>query len=139
MHADNRIRLMQIIDFARAELKDLAKYNGLSLNEYRDNKDTRRLVDRIIENATNALIDAAKIIIIEQTIELPDSYAGIMEEVSRVLELSEEQRLKLIQISKLRNILAHEYLNIKFERITDFILDGRKTAETVLKKAAEKL
>lgn len=139
MHATNRIRLMQIIDFAKAELKDLETYKNLDYNKYKEDKNTRRIVDRIIENVINALIDISKIIISEKKIEMPDSYAGIMEEISSVLKLNDQQKTELIQVSKLRNILAHEYMDIKFEKVKNFISNNRKAVELAMKKASKLL
>lgn len=44
MHAINRIRVMQIIDFALAELNDLSAYKDIDYSLYRDNKNSRNLV-----------------------------------------------------------------------------------------------
>ncbi len=130
---------MQIIDFAKAELKDLETYKNLDYNKYKEDKNTRRIVDRIIENVINALIDISKIIISEKKIEMPDSYAGIMEEISSVLKLNDQQKTELIQVSKLRNILAHEYMDIKFEKVKNFISNNRKAVELAMKKASKLL
>ncbi|OGC21704.1 hypothetical protein A2291_08230 [candidate division WOR-1 bacterium RIFOXYB2_FULL_42_35] len=130
---------MQIFDFAQAEIKDLTAYNDLNYKQYCDDKNLRRLVDRMIENITNAVIDLAKIIISEKNIEMPDSYAGIMEEIARVLKLSDQNKSSLVQVSKLRNILAHEYMEIKFEKIKDFIVKHQETVKLVIKKTADLL
>lgn len=136
MHNTARTRLMQITDFMQSELKDLNVYKNLEYKQYLENKNTRRLVDRMIENTTNALIDIAKILISEKDLEMPDSYAGIMEDLGRIFSLREEEIKSLVQISKLRNILAHEYLNVKWEKIINFIKSHQKTVKLVIEKTS---
>ncbi len=139
MHNTARTRLMQIIDFMQAEIKDLNTYKNLEYKQYKEDKNTRRLVDRMIENITNALIDIAKILIAEKDLEMPDSYAGIMDELGKICSLKEEEIKSLVQISKLRNILAHEYLDIKWEKINGFIRSHQKTVNIVIKKTSNVL
>ena len=139
MHNTARTRLIQIIDFTRSEIKDLGAYQNLAARQYMDDKNTRRLADRIIENITNALIDIAKILISEKDLAMPDSYAGIMEELGRIFSLKDQEIKSLVQISKLRNILAHEYLDVKWEKIRQFIDTDQLTAKLILEKTASLL
>lgn len=134
MHSTGRTRLMQIIDFMQAELKDLNGYKDLEYKQYSEDKNTRRLVDRMIENITNALIDIAKILISEKDLGMPDSYAGIMDELGKIFDLRKEEVNNLVQISKLRNILAHEYLDIRWQKISDFIKVHQSTVKLIIEK-----
>src|SRR3989339_810420 len=121
MHKSSKQRLIAIIDFAKGEIKDLQNYCNLEYKSYFDDKNLRRLVEKIIENITNATIDVFKIIINENGLKMPDSYAEIMSEGSSVYKLPENQLKDLIQVAKLRNILAHDYLDIKWEKINKFL------------------
>jgi len=139
MHATSRTMLMQIIDFARGEIADLGRYSKLEYKQYSEDKDVRRLVDRMIENITNALIDIAKIVISDNNLEIPDSYAGIMEKIGGIFNFNDEEKTSLIQIPKLRNILAHEYLDIKWKNIKNFIDIYQLTAKLLIEKTGNLL
>jgi uncharacterized protein YutE (UPF0331/DUF86 family) len=136
MFKSSRERLIEITDFALNELRDLQTYYNLDYNKYEKDKDTRRLVERIIENITNAVIDILKISISEKKLEMPDSYADIMEKGGSLFKLNENQLKHLIQIAKLRNILAHEYLDLKWDRIKNFLSEYQITVKTVLEQTS---
>jgi len=132
MHKSSKQRLIAIIDFAKGEIKDLQNYCNLEYKSYFDDKNLRRLVEKIIENITNATIDVFKIIINENGLKMPDSYAEIMSEGSSVYKLPENQLKDLIQVAKLRNILAHDYLDIKWEKINKFLKEQQETIKIVI-------
>ncbi|OGC07453.1 hypothetical protein A2526_01730 [candidate division WOR-1 bacterium RIFOXYD2_FULL_36_8] len=134
MHESARHRLIAITDFAENEIADLQSFCSLDYKTYLNDKNSRRLVEKIIENIANATIDAIKIAISEKRLEMPDSYADIMKKGGEVLSLSNEEINNLVQIAKLRNILAHEYLDIKWEKISLFLKDHQNTVKTLLKK-----
>ena len=133
MHASAEKRLIDIVGFIGDELKDLQNYNKIDYNIYLSDKNTRRLVERIIENIANAIIDIMKITISDKEVEMPDSYAGIMEKGGQLFNLKQDEILNLLQIAKLRNILAHEYLNLKWEKIKKFLDEYQMTVLALIK------
>lgn len=136
MHEDARKQLIDTVDFAQGELADLDKHRSLDFKIYSQDKDKRRLVERIIENISNAVIDIIKIIIGEKGLDMPDSYGGIMKKGAPFYNLTDIQVNHLVEVAKLRNILAHEYLDLKWEKIKAFIKDYQATIKIILDKTA---
>ena len=78
-------------------------------------------MERWIEGIINALIDTAKIILASEKKQMPGSYEEALVNFSSLAGLDERQSQKLASFAKLRNILAHEYLDILYGKIQDFI------------------
>ncbi len=119
-------RLLKIIDFCEAELSDIEKYKGLTLLIYKEDREKRRSVERWIENIVNASLDIAKVILVAKNKELPDTYKEYFLEICSIGLINEETAEKLAEGVKIRNILAHQYLDLKWGNIERFILDGYK-------------
>lgn len=119
-------RLLKIVDFLEIELSDLEKYSGLSLVVYKEDREKRRSVERWIENIVNAALDMAKIILVAKDKEIPDTYKEYFIEISGIGLINNEMAEKLAEGMKIRNILAHQYLDVKWNSIGRFISEGYK-------------
>ena len=128
----DRERLFQISDFLDAELSEYGKFSGLSQKEYESNPDLRRNVERWVENIVNASIDAAKILLASERSRIPRTYREILEELSLLSGFDAETAKMLGRFAKLRNILAHEYIDIRFNQIQAFIRDSGPAYKTLL-------
>jgi len=114
-----RTSIVKRIDFVETELKDLDDYKNLDFENYSQNRKTRRDVERLVENIANASIDIGKIILAGEDVELPETYKDIF--------------IKLLSdLVRLRNILAHQYLDIKWEMIKNFKDRGMDEVKTYL-------
>ena len=120
-----KISIAKRIDFIELELKDLGEYEGLSFDTYSQNRKARRDVERICENIANAMIDIGKVILAGEDIELPETYKDIFRKLIQIMIINEELGEGLSDLVRLRNILAHQYLDIKWEMIKDFIFHGK--------------
>lgn len=116
-----KISIMKRIDFIEVELNDLSEYKGLTYKEYNGNRIIRRNVERIIENIANALIDISKIIISGLNVDIPDSYREIILKLGELEIINYDLANNIAEIARLRNVLAHQYLDIKWSYIKNFI------------------
>ncbi len=119
-------RIIKIIDFLETEISDIEKYKGLTLLVYEKDREKRRSVERWIENIVNASLDIAKIILVAKDKKIPDTYKEYFIEICGTGLIDGEIAEKLAEGVKIRNILAHEYLDIKWKSIEGFIFDGYK-------------
>jgi uncharacterized protein YutE (UPF0331/DUF86 family) len=124
--------IIKRIDFIETELKDLDEYKILDFNTYTRDRKVRRDVERIIENIVNATIDIGKIILAGEDIELPDTYREIFTKLGDSGLIDRRLAGCLSDLARLRNILAHQYLDIKWAMINDFISQGSKEVTTFL-------
>ena len=130
------IQIKQHIDFLESEMKDWNEYSSLTWNEYSADRKKRREVERWIENLINSSIDIAKLVLYLKEISQPESYAKIVAALDLVEPFSSHGK-ELSKWVKLRNVITHEYLDIRWESIKDFIKEARPLYEEFIGKAKE--
>lgn len=124
LNPEEKERLIIRFDFLKDEFKELDRFKALSFGEYLKERDKRRLVERWAENILNASIDIAKIILASEKKTMPKTYEEALRDFGLLASLNEKESKKLSQFANLRNILAHEYLEILYKRIQRFIKDS---------------
>ncbi|PHO08300.1 hypothetical protein BFT35_02265 [Thermoanaerobacterium thermosaccharolyticum] len=123
LNESDKLNILKRIDFIQIELNDLDEYKKLTYEVYNTDRITRRNVERIIENISNALIDISKIIIANENIHIPNSYREIILKLGEIETIDEELAKSIAEIDRLRNVLAHQYLDIKWSYVKTFITD----------------
>ncbi len=132
-----KVRLIKHITFLENELEDYESFKSLSWEEYNKERDKRRNVERWIENIINSSIDIAKIILASESLSLPDTYKEIVISVSLVPGFDKENMERISERVKLRNIITHEYLDIRWNSIKRFIQETEPIYKNFLKKVKE--
>ena len=127
-----RTSIVKRIDFIETELKDLDEYKKLDFENYSQDRKTRRDVERLAENIANASIDIGKIILAGEDIELPETYKDIFIKLAEIRMVDKKLSEGLSDLVRLRNILAHQYLDIKWEMIKNFKDRGMDEVKTYL-------
>lgn len=122
---EDKDRLIKLTDFLETELSDCDKYKDLDFKTYETNGEKRRSVERWIENIINASIDVAKVILASQKKQLPDTYIDTLKMLITLPNFDEKIAEKMAFFVKLRNIIAHEYLDLRFRQIQEFIKDSK--------------
>ena len=131
--SDNeRNRLLRLIDFLNTELKDWYQFAAIKQSDYEFHADSRRNVERWAENIVNASIDIAKIVLASEHKPIPQTYYQTMEELVLIKGFDQQMAKKLAEFTKLRNFLAHEYLEMRYHQITKFIQDAQSLYEGYL-------
>jgi len=116
----DRSRLHRILEFIREELEDQPQFEQVSLRQYETDRAMRRNLDRWVEMLINAAIDAAKIVLAAERRKVPQTYGQILELIDSVPGFTDiGGRLK--PLAALKNILAHEYLDLRFVRVRNFV------------------
>jgi uncharacterized protein YutE (UPF0331/DUF86 family)/predicted nucleotidyltransferase len=136
---EDNTRLIATVQFLESEFQEIEGFKGLSYKEYYEEKSKRRNVERWAENVVNATIDIAKIILASERKEIPKTYEKALVNFGIVAGLNEEKAVKLSSFARLRNILAHHYLDITFDRIKGFIKDAPPIYAAVFDFLHEKL
>lgn len=118
---EDQARLIERVEFLDQELEDVGLFEGMELAVYHADRTQRRNAERWAENILNALIDIAKIVLASERQPMPRTYRDALLAFGLLGGLSQEDARRLADSARLRNLLAHEYLGILHERITDFI------------------
>ncbi|MBI4252612.1 DUF86 domain-containing protein [Candidatus Uhrbacteria bacterium] len=114
-----RALLLEHLTFLENELEDAEKFSHITYKEYQEKRDTRRNIERWIENCVMSALDIAKVILASEKRDVPQTYKDMLREFGALL-VSEEFGEAFSEYASLRNILAHEYMDLRWERIEGF-------------------
>ncbi len=129
----DRERLIRLEQFLNDELKDRQSFNKLDWQTYRTVSSQRRNVERWVENIANCSIDIAKILLASENMKIPDTYRDTLKDLSLLPKFKMKTALKLAEFAGLRNVPAHQYLDIRFDKIKKFIKESDAVYEELLK------
>ncbi|MBI3583361.1 MAG: DUF86 domain-containing protein [Nitrospinae bacterium] len=139
MKKEAKFRLTKHIEFLKDELKDYENFKSLSWEEYKTNRNRRRDAERWIENIVNSSIDIAKIILTSEELPLADTYKDMIVSLSLVSIFNKEDMERLSKWVRLRNIISHEYLDIRWSSIKKFISETEPSYEDFLNRVRKYL
>ncbi len=114
-------RLERILDFIATESKDFALYKDLGQRTYENDRAIRLPVERWAETSVNAALDIAKILLASEKKRIPVAYEDILLALDSLDGFDPQVAERLSKFAKLRNILAYEYLDIRFDALKKFI------------------
>jgi uncharacterized protein YutE (UPF0331/DUF86 family) len=115
-----QFRLIKHLGFLKNELEDYPIFQTLTWKEYNLDRGKRRNIERWIENIVNSSVDLAKIILTLENIPIPDTYGETVRSLSLLPYFDKEATEKMAQWVRLRNIISHEYLDIRWASIERF-------------------
>lgn len=118
---NDRSRLVRLVDFLMTELDDVENFEDLSQADYDSDSSRRRDVERWVENIVNVSIDIAKICLAASGKKIPMTYRETLSDLATIDGFDKQVAEELARFALLRNILAHEYLDIRYPRIERFI------------------
>ncbi|MGR3317192.1 MAG: type VII toxin-antitoxin system HepT family RNase toxin [Candidatus Anammoxibacter sp.] len=133
MKKEFEYRLVRHLSFIENELKDNDVFLPLTWEEYNRDRSKRRDVERWIENIINSSIDIAKLILTLEGLTLPDTYKEMLTLLSTVSNFDKDKVEKLSKWVRLRNIISHEYLDIRWSSIKSFIRESKELYDNFLK------
>ncbi len=129
-HSLNEIdkdRLSRMIVFLEKEAEDFEKFKKIDQKIYTTDISVKRNIERWVENIVNLSIDIAKIILASEKKSIPETYRLIIENLGTVKDFNQNIATSLSNFSKMRNILAHEYLDIRFVQIKKFTEESEES------------
>ncbi len=134
MKEELRERIIKHVNFIEKEIEDYSFFRDLSWEEYNINRSKRRDVERWIENIVNSSIDISKLILTAEDIKLPETYREIISFLSLVKGFDKEEMEKISRWVSLRNIIAHEYLDIRWASIKRFVQETEPLYKSFLER-----
>jgi uncharacterized protein YutE (UPF0331/DUF86 family) len=120
------------IDFIQLQLGDLKQFYNLDWETYSKDRNVQRNIERLVENVAIATIDISKIILAGEEIEMPNTYKEVILKLGLVGILEEKLANKIAEYAVLRNLLAHQYLDLKWDKIKRFIKEAPQDYENFL-------
>ena len=139
MIEDLRQKFLRHVRFFESELGDSGHFARLTKAIYLEDNDRRRNVERWAENVINSIIDLAKIALTIEKMTLGDSYRENVESLAAIKEFSDLDLGQIAAWTRLRNILAHEYLDVRWRWLEKFIVEAPPRAGQLLECAKKYL
>jgi uncharacterized protein YutE (UPF0331/DUF86 family) len=128
-------RLTRYVDFMESELSDFPKFSKIDWRTYNEDRDLRRNLERWIENLVNCSIDIGKVLLVAEDRRIPTTYREILTQLGAIQYFDEAFGAAISRWCSLRNILAHEYLDVRWNPIEDFV----QSAEPVYRELVDKI
>jgi uncharacterized protein YutE (UPF0331/DUF86 family) len=139
MSPEDRAILQRTIAFLEEHKTQYAYYRALNRDDYTRDIHKRNDVERWVENIVNAGIDISKILLAAERIGIPSTYRETMEKAAIFLGLGEDFANAFGRWTRLGNILAHEYLDLKWNRIDGFVRESEPYLQTLLTESKRRL
>lgn len=125
-------RLKIRYDFLKSEIEKIERIKKISFKEFLENWERRKAAERWMETIINASIDIAKIVLASEKKEAPKTYSEALFYFGFLIGLEEKEAEKFSKFAGLRNILAHEYLDILYAKIQAFLKDAPGFYERIM-------
>lgn len=132
----DREKLKKIIDFLSQEVSFQEYFSKFDFNGYQD-PHHRRDIERWVENMINSAIDIGEVILASEKKRIPDYYKDVFVQLGLLPKFRQMDVAKFTGWVKLRNILAHEYLDLKWQKISAFAQECKIHFEVFLDAAKE--
>ena len=131
----DRARLYRIMDFLAGELSSASQFQGMEKSRFLSEPDFRRNAERWVANLVNASTDIGKIIVASLRLPMPQTYREVLSTLAAVdgFAVAEEAA----GFTRVRNVLAHEYLDMKFPEV-QHIADAAHRVYGALMKATRR-
>ena len=133
MRKEDRERLIKLLDYLESEVDDYSAFADLAWETYQKDKVKRRNVERWIENIVMSSIDLAKVLLASENRPIPESYKEMLYNIGLLGDFNEEFGKKLSRWAGLRNIVVHEYLDIRWKKIKEFIKESEPVFRELVK------
>lgn len=117
----DREHLRKTISFLKDEIKLGDKFSKINQFDYQRDPIVKRAFERWVENVVNASVDIAKVILASEKRPIPNSYRAILQDLSYVKNFDSKIAEELGNYAKVRNVLAHEYLDLRFAGLKKFV------------------
>ncbi|MFH1097819.1 MAG: HepT-like ribonuclease domain-containing protein [Candidatus Desantisbacteria bacterium] len=120
---EERSRLQEYLSFLEKEFGEIDEIKKFGWEDYQKDSFKRKIVERWVENLIMGALDSAKIVLACEKHEIPQSYKDILR-IFAAFYIDPSIADKFSEFSKLRNIIVHRYLDVKWQQIKNFIKDA---------------
>jgi uncharacterized protein YutE (UPF0331/DUF86 family) len=90
----------------------VSEYRAVSIEDYKRDWKTQRIVERTLQMAIEACLDVANHVVADRQLRVASTYAEIFDVLGDAGLLETGLREAMIHIARFRNILVHDYTRI---------------------------
>ncbi|MBD3203401.1 DUF86 domain-containing protein [Candidatus Woesearchaeota archaeon] len=122
----DRLLLIKHLDFLKSEIDERDYFKKITYKTYETDKHKRRDIEKWVQNIMNCTIEISKILLASNHKKIPSSYKQIIKSLGNLNKFKSETADNLSNYARLRNIIAHEYLDTVYEEIIEFVKNSRE-------------
>jgi uncharacterized protein YutE (UPF0331/DUF86 family) len=93
-------------------LGQVSEYQDITVEQYRGDWKTQRIVERTLQMAIEVCLDIATHVIADRGLRVPTTYAEAFEILGEAGLLGATQQAAMVRVSRFRNVLVHEYARV---------------------------
>lgn len=121
LNPEDRSKFIPHVEYLEKELSFFEGYKReIDWKVYQSQRSKRLEVERWVECVINATLDITKMLLTIREEEIPETSREILFQIGSHIYNSEEEAEALSELAKIRNTLAHRYLDIKWQDIKRF-------------------
>lgn len=117
-------------------LGQLAEYRQITVEAYRSDWKTQRIVERTLHLAIETCVDVGEHVIADRRLRVPGTYAEVFEVLAEAGLIDASLREPMVRMAGFRNIIVHEYARIDAGIVVgvvrDRLADFARFRDTVL-------
>ncbi|MDI6754736.1 MAG: DUF86 domain-containing protein [Thermodesulfobacteriota bacterium] len=118
----DRSKLIPHVDYLEKELPFLAEYvKEIDWRVYELQRSKRFEIERWVENLINATLDISKMVLTIMGDEIPETSREVLFKIGSRIYEKEEEAETFSELAKIRNTLAHRYLDLRWNYIKRFL------------------
>ena len=102
-------------------LAQISEYRSVTVDEYRRDWKTQRIIERTLQIAIEACVDVAAHVIADRGLRVPSTYGETFEVLGESGLLDAGLRIVMVQMTGFRNIIVHEYTRIDPESVVRIV------------------
>lgn len=122
MHQGDKSKLIPYVDYIEKEFQFLSGYEReVDWKVYESQRSKRLEVERWVESLINATLDISKILLSAMEKEIPETSREVLFRIGSHIYDQEEETETFSELAKIRNTLAHRYLDLKWGDIKRFL------------------
>lgn len=117
-------------DLLRRKLTELAEYvtqvseyRDLTVERYRADWKTQRIVERTLQIAIEACLDIASHVIADRRLRAPSTYAETFEILGEAGLISSSLGQVMVEMTGFRNVVVHEYARVDADVVVRILRD----------------
>ena len=121
MNQTDKAKLIPHIQYIEKELQFLETYkNDVDWKVYQSQREKRLEIERWIECIINAVFDISKMLFTIKREDVPETSRELLFKIGSSIFKTEEEAKNFSDLAKIRNTLAHRYLDLRWNDIKQF-------------------
>ncbi len=125
MFQGDKLRLITYVNYLEKELQFLSGYKEeIDWKIYQSKREKRLEVERWTECLINATLDISKLLLGFGDGEIPETSREVLFKIASMVFEKEDEAEAFSELAKIRNTLAHRYLDIRWQDIKRFFTIG---------------